>query len=623
MAAMGFVLRVCIVISLVVQAVVSSSCTSAGPSVQAATPDNLLLVTIDTIRADRVGIYGHAAARTGALDGLARSGVRFTQVYAPAPITLTSHATLMTGLNPPSHGARHNGMRVRDDAPTLAAAFAAAGFKTAAFVSAFPLTSRFGLARGFTTYDAALPRQEDGRPLNERPDAATADAAVRWLGANRDSRFFLWHSPACMRRDGDARDSSTTMLERYDAEIAESDRQVGRLIDTLGETRARTLVVVAGDHGEAFGEHGEIGHSVFVYDVTLRVPLIMSGPGVPDTGRQVEEPVGLVDVAATARALFGQAAVPGDGIDLRSLVSGGRVAPRALYAESFAPLIDFGWSPLRSIRAGTRKYIAVPRPELYDMASDAAESRNRVGEAPEEAVRLATAVDAITAASLSTPISIDPEAAARLGSLGYVSSNRSVRVQKPGPDPKDRIAVAGRLAAVTSGEVPAERLVATLEDLLREEPENPQAELRLGVALAERGQCDRADVHLRRAIASNLPTADPFISLAFCLQQQGDYPRAVQTLRDAKRREPGNAIVDANLGIMAFEAGRMDEAIEELAAAVEHDPDLHQARFFLARAYARSGQRAAAEAQARTLLERLPATAPQRKEVERLVAALR
>ena len=169
----------------------------------AATPDNLLLVTIDTIRADRVGIYGHAAARTGVLDGLARSGVRFTQAYSAAPITLTSHATLMTGLNPPSHGARHNGMRVRDDTPTLGAAFAAAGFKTAAFVSAFPLNPRFGLARGFTTYDAALPRQEDGgrstsgrmRRPRMRPSCGFGQTETR-------ASFFGCTSSARTRRTG-------------------------------------------------------------------------------------------------------------------------------------------------------------------------------------------------------------------------------------------------------------------------------------------------------------------------------------------------------------------------------------------------------------------------------------
>jgi choline-sulfatase len=616
-------------LALIVLAASGSGCapgsSTRAPRTADAHPRNLLLVTIDTLRADHVGSYGHVSAKTPAFDDLARAGVRFKNVFAPAPITLTSHATLMTGLNPPAHGARHNGIRLRDEVPTLAVALAAQGFATGAFVSAFPLDRRFGLARGFAAYDDRLPRRHDGGSANERQGSVTVDAALTWLEGHRGSRFFLWvhlfepHAPY-----GDQNNAATSPIERYDGEIAEADRQLARLVGALGGARSSTLVVATADHGEAFGEHGEVGHSVFVYDTTLRIPLVMNGPGVPSDGRTVDAIVGLVDLAPTLAAMLQVPSIQGDGIDLRPAIEGKPLPDRGLYAESFAPFVDFGWSPLRTWREGRWKYIAAPQPELYDLADDPQELRNALLQERVEGARLAARVEAIAPAALAQSPVPDRETAARLGSLGYVSLQHRTNADTSAlPDPKDRKAIAARLAEVTSGEVSKERLVPVLEALLRDDPGNPHAELRLGVALTDRGDCEAADGHLRAAIRSGLPTADPFISLAFCHRQRGATDAASRALVEADRLEPGNPVVAANLGLMAFDAGRMDEAIARLGAAVERDPDLHEARFFLARAYARSGQRAAAQEQAAALLARLPASAPQRPEVERLVAALK
>ncbi|MGH9313870.1 MAG: sulfatase [Vicinamibacterales bacterium] len=243
----------------------------AGPAAS-----NLLLVTIDTLRADAVGAYGASSARTPALDALAAEGVRFDRAFAPTPITLPSHASLLTGLYPPGHGARHNGIAMRADVPTLATSCEKAGLATAAFVSAFPLDRRFGLARGFGQYGDRFPRGPDMRPLNERPGSSTVDQAIGWLVARgfsrvsdktslkaRATRFFLWvhlfepHAPYGNPRDG------RPAIDRYADEVAEADRQVARLLEALGPAKPTTLVIAAGDHGEAFGEHGEIGHSIF------------------------------------------------------------------------------------------------------------------------------------------------------------------------------------------------------------------------------------------------------------------------------------------------------------------------------------------------------------------------
>jgi len=265
---------------------------AAPPADNSRVARNVLLITIDTLRADRVGAYGYSAARTPALDALARSGVRFDAAYAAAPITLTSHASLMTGRYPPGHGARHNGMRVDSRIPTIADVLAQQGFATAAFIAAFPLDRRFGLSKGFQIYSDRMPRGEDGRPANERPGRMVVDEAMDWIGGHLHQRFFVWvhlfepHAP--YGNPADPSEARRPVAVRYDDEIAEADRQMGRLIDALGDSRHDTLIVAAADHGEAFGEHGEISHSVFTYDTTLRVPLLVAGPGVP-AGQTVEQ----------------------------------------------------------------------------------------------------------------------------------------------------------------------------------------------------------------------------------------------------------------------------------------------------------------------------------------------
>ncbi len=588
---------------------------------------NLLLVTIDTLRADRVGAYGLAAAHTPALDALARDGARFDRAYAPAPLTLPSHASLLTGLYPPGHGSRDNGIGINGTVPTLATRLHDAGFQTAAFVSAFPLDRRFGLARGFDVYDDRMPRGPDGAPENERPGRDTVRAARAWLDAHRAGRFFLWvhlfepHAPYAPPGAGPAL-ASAPPIARYDAEIAVADTLTGEIVSALGDAAPTTLVVVAGDHGEAFGEHGEVAHSIFVYDTTLRVPLLVRGPGVA-AGRVVADPVDLVDVAPTVLQRLGVAALDADGVTLSPALAGAALAPRALYAESFAPLVDFGWSPLRSMRDGRWKYIAAPRPELYDVVADPGETRNLAGQRPQEARDLAARVDRISGPELPAAAAADPEAASRLRALGYVGGGRAGAGGGPRPDPKDRIAVAARLAEVTSGEATGREAIRLLEQVLADDPRNPQAHLRLGYLRLDDGDCARATPHFDAAIASGLPSADPYLGLARCQVTAGRASAAATTLRQALAVEPGNAVVEANLGLLALDGNAVGLAAQYLRQAVDHDPDLLEARFALARALARLGRRQEAAAEARELLGRLPAGAPQRPEVERLLSVLR
>ena len=595
---------------------------AAGCGAPAPLAKSVLVITIDTLRADHVGAYGAPGARTPTLDMLAREGARFDRAWAPAPITLPSHASLFTGRYPPGHGARHNGMAVEQSVPTLATLFKAAGFATAAFVSAFPLDRRFGLARGFDVYDDTLPRAADGRPLNERPGADTVDRALAWLQLHRDERFFVWvhlfepHAPY-----GNPR-AEAAVQTRYDDEIAVADREAGRLLAALGPAVSSTLVVAAADHGEAFGEHGEIGHSMFVYDTTLRVPLMLRGPGVPP-GVVVREDVSLVDVAPTAVALTGIASMQADGLSLAGVVAGQPLAERQLYAESFAPLLDFGWASLRAVRDGRWKYIAAPQPELYEIEQDHVEGTNRLREAPQEAARLDARVASWSGAELAGDGPVGAEASARLRSLGYLGGASAGAPVGPRPDPKDRIAIASQMATVTSGEVSGARLIATLEAVLRDDPQNPQAHLRLGFAEVERDRCAQAEPHFIAALRAGVPSADAGLGLATCLGRRGDLKGAAGALEAARRAEPGNPVVTANIGILALREGRLADAIRELRAALLVEPRLQEARFVLARALARSGDRQGAASEASNLLNQMTFDAPQRAEVERFLLAVK
>jgi arylsulfatase A-like enzyme/Flp pilus assembly protein TadD len=555
--------------------------------------------------------------------------VRFDRAYAAAPITLPSHATILTGRYPPGHGSRHNLIAVDSKVPTLPAILRNRGFATAAFIAAFPLDHRFGLSRGFDVYGDRLPRDLTGRPLNERPGREVVDEAIVWLKRETATaaprRFFLWvhlfepHAPY-----GDPRKTpGRSAIDRYDDEIAIADEQVGRLLQVVRSAAPDTAVVFASDHGEGLGEHGELTHSLFIYDTTLRVPLVMAGPAIP-RGIVVSGRVGLVDVMATAMKTLGLATVDTDGIDLTPAFGGARLPSRELYAESFAPLFDFGWSPLRSVRSSQWKLIAAPRPELFDVDRDPAESRDLAAANAREASALESRVDRYSSADLPAgQQGIDLEAAGRLRALGYVSGGGTNVAAASRPDPKDRRELAARFAQIASGELSNVALRHALEAILREDPKNPQANLRLGWALLDAGRTREAEPHFAAAVAGHAPSADPYLGLAACQTARGDLAAALRTLGEVGPTDRQNPVVLANVGVVEMQLGHLEAAVAALAHAVADDPEFSEARFNLARAYARAGRFDAAEREGVELLSRLTADAPQRPEALRLVAAVR
>jgi arylsulfatase A-like enzyme len=333
-------------------------------------PHDLVLISIDTLRADRLGSYGRQGAGTPHLDRLARSGARFSDAMAPAPITLPSHASLFTGLDPSRHGVRHNGLYALDErAQTLAERLRDAGFRTGAFVASVALAARHGLDQGFERYTEPGGDQSRGLFfLAERPAQQVNRDALAWLDELATSeRVFLFvhymepHAPF----EPPEPELSRFAGDRYQAEIAASDRALGELLAHLA-ARGRlrhALVAVVGDHGESLGEHGELSHGIFVYQSTLHVPLILAGPGVPPS-RVVDEPVSLIDLMPTLLAAAGLEEDQ-DGRSLWPALRGESLGPRALYGESFAPRLDFGWSELRVWRRGAEKWTtsssAIPR----------------------------------------------------------------------------------------------------------------------------------------------------------------------------------------------------------------------------------------------------------------------
>lgn len=534
----------------------------------AQSPRSLLLVTIDTLRADRVGAWGDAEARTPTLDRLAREGTRFARAYTPVPITLPAHASLMTGLLPPAHGVRGNGGFALPGGepgapPTLAEAAAARGLATAAFVGAFPVAARFGLARGFDHYDDAFGRAEGVHyEFAERPASAVVQAATAWLRAHPGPAF-VWvhlfdpHAPYAPPAAFAGRDP-------YRGEVAAVDAALAPLLSAWDARPEPALVAVTADHGEAFGEHGEESHSLFLYDTTLHVPLLIRGPGIA-AGRVVEAAVGLEDVAATLLARLG----PGPRLPGADLLAA-ELAPRGLYAETLAPQHDFGWSPLRAWREGGLKYVRAPRPELFDVRADPAEAHDlapaRAADVARLEARLAASLQAL--GERESRRGPDAAAAERLRALGYVQGPQAAG---SGADPKDRKEVALRIARAAGPFASHDAAAAAYAEIAALDPDNPLVNLRLGDALLRAGRPAEALAPLRRVTRGRPRSAEPWVGLATACAALGRLDEASAALDEALRLDPADAQAHFNRGELARAAGDPAAARRHYEAAL-HDP---------------------------------------------------
>ena len=548
----------------------------AGSAVPGGAP-SVVLLTLDTTRADSLGCYGATRAKTPNLDALAARGTRFARAITAAPLTLPAHCTLFTGLDPPFHGVRDNGTaRLPPTLPTLASVLRSRGYSTAAFVSSRVLDRRFGLDRGFQTYDdrmAAERQGEHGYP--ERNAEAVTSAALSWLARLPKARpYFLWvhyydpHSPYAPPGGG----SGASVEQRYAGEVAYMDREIGRLLAALPRP-ADTLIAAVGDHGEMLGEHGEKDHGVLLYRGSLEVPLILAGPGLP-RGTVVNAAAGTRALPATALALVGATEAGRQfGPALPGLSIAGRTDGSAdpIYSESWMPATAYGWSPLRAASDSRWRFVLAPRPELYDFVSDPGETRNLVNERAREVERLRSFLAELERRSgraKAPEAKPPPDVVAALRSLGYLSGSSPPRAKSL--DPKDGVRMLEELDRANEAMVagrPGEAL-PILEDLVRRSPGNVPFLARLSDAYSVVGRADDAVATLREAITLNPRLDFLHLHLANTYKLLGRLPQARAEFQAAIALNPRLSPAWLGLGELAKRTGQPAEERRLLERAV-------------------------------------------------------
>jgi arylsulfatase A-like enzyme/Flp pilus assembly protein TadD len=603
---------------------------------------NVLLVTIDTLRADHVGAYGSARGLTPTIDRLAAEGLRFATTYAHVPLTLPSHTTLMTGSYPFVNGVRDNGsFRFDGRRATLAGTLQAAGYRTGAFVAAFVLDARFGLNAGFDVYDDKYGSRPAGGELSvlERPADKVLGAAVSWITERGDEAarpWFAWahlydpHEPYDPPEPFRTRYSS----DRYSGEIAFADTQLGTALEQLAQRGqlTHTLVVVAADHGESLGDHQERTHGLFAYDSTLRVPLVLWAPRVIQPG-VIKEVARLVDVMPTVLDLVGIAASAPNGRSLRPFLGGDdpdhRFDDPGSYFEALNANLTRNWAPLAGLVSGGFKLIDLPIPEFYDLGADPGERSNLYARRQEAAKPLERKLDALRAdapAATSTPV--DPETVQRLRSLGYVVAPvaRPARSFTARDDPKTLVALNSQLdealdALKAGNAVVAERI---LTSLIAARSDFTVAYDRLALLYRDTGRLQQALATLEAASRDGVADAALLAALGGYLQEAGDFNRSAATLQaalklnpaemeayeklgvtytrmgryaDAHRMfghmlsvAPNSATTYNNLGSLYLTERRDADAVESLTRAIAIDPAMANAHNGLGVAYARQGR---------------------------------
>jgi arylsulfatase A-like enzyme/Tfp pilus assembly protein PilF len=552
----------------------ADSAAKGGPIVETGRDQNVLMITIDTLRADVLGTYGGHAS-TPNIDALASQGARFDFAHAHAPLTLPSHVSIMTGLYPFEHGIRDNsGYRVPHTLATLASRLRAEGFATGAFVGGFPLAAQFGLDVGFDEYDDRFGKTQGPDELRfaERPAAAVVAPAREWI-ARQHGRWFAWvhvYDPHAPYRPPSPFDREYAS-DLYAGEVAYTDFALGPLLDTVRRSASApagrpTVVIVTADHGESRGDHGEATHGVFAYEPTLHVPLVIAQVGAhfgvgAGSGRRIAAATRHVDILPTVLELVAAPAAQGiAGRSLRDLLDGHveGETERPSYFEAMSAALNRGWAPLRGLIVGRTKYIDLPIPELYDLSSDPREEANLAGR---DRTRLAMFDARLKALNANLPGARRPESpdvAARLRSLGYVSGTSALKIRyTERDDPK------------------------TLVDI-------DQALVR-AVDLIERGHVSDAIEAYRRILQQRPDMSVASLHLAFLYWKIGDAQSAIATLRLARDAGARNVSVDTELGLYLAETGAAQEAIpllEHAAAGDQPDVDAVNA---LGVAYARAG----------------------------------
>ncbi len=570
---------------------------------------SVILVTIDTLRADHVGAYGAGLARTPALDALAGEGARFDRCVAQVPLTLPSHTSLLSSTYPPFNQVRDNGGFQAPAALTLLSeVLQGRGMATAAFIGAFVLHNKWGLAQGWDLYSDRFDPARYGRILleNEKRADEVLGEARQWLERIGGRRFFAWihlydpHSPY----DPPPPYPRGTPRAASRGEVEYTDAELGKFIAFLKEKGLyeRTLIVVAADHGEGLGDHGEDGHGMFLYETTVRVPLIVRAPR-PFAARTVPRTVELVDVAPTILEML---AVPAprewQGRSLWPQLDGRDAGGEGeAYSETFYPRFHFGWSPLQSFHRGALKYILAPRDELYDLGRDPGESRDLVGDPRRRELR-GRLLDFVSRRSRNALRSaagsrLSPEDQRRLAALGYLSGEVRVDESRPLADPKDKIGVGNSIsrASALMEQKRFEDAAVLLEKLAREEPELADAWSLLGNVNLKRKRRQEALEAFRRALALKPDNNFLMINVVKTLATSGELDAAAEENLAFLKVFPDDPALLEELGHIRMLQRRPDEALPLLRRAIAIDPAAPQAYNQAGEALILKGDYAAAE----------------------------
>ena len=551
---------------------------------------HVLIVTLDTLRADRVGVYGYSNARTPVLDALASRGARFASATTTVPLTLPAHSSLFSGAFPGGHGVRDNtGFYVEDRITTLAEVFKGRGYRTGGFVGAFVLDGRWGISQGFDEYFDEFDLSEDvgpGLDSIQRPGNEVVDRALAWLGQADSRPWFAWvhlydaHTPyrapvELAAQFPDTRDGA------YDAEVAFVDQQVGRLVEALrtAGTLDDTLVVVLADHGEQLGEHGEQTHGFFIYDAAVQIPLIMAGPGIER--RVVTDQVRIVDVMPTLLDLIGiEIPESVQGTTLRPALSGQPVELLAL-AETWYPRYHYGWSQLTAVRDGQFKFILAPRRELYDLTKDPREQHNIAATDPVRADAFERGLRALLAQTTrseaaSKPQSVPADVEQRLRALGYLSggSARNLEERRRG-DPKDTVALYNLLlrAGEDSEAGDYEAAAAKVKEALAADPEIIEAHSRLGNIYTKAGKHADAVAAYKRALALDPEHLQSTYNLALAYRALGQIDEAIVGFERTQQLDPRSGRAHFQLGDIYMQRGDPAKALDVLTKGLTLDVD--------------------------------------------------
>ena len=551
---------------------------------------NVLLITVDTLRADHVGAYGYAPAQTPNMDRLAEEGALFQNAIAVIPLTLPSHSSIMTGVNPYVHGVRDNGGFYLDEkSETLAEVLKSKGFRTGGFISAFVLDRRWGIAQGFEEYfdnfELSKFKMVSMDSVQRRGDE-TLQKTMEWMDRHKSERFFAWmhlYDPHTPYDPPEPFRSSITRKDAigfYDGEVAYSDNLIGRIREYLEKNQLldTTLVILTSDHGESLGEHSESAHGFFIYDATVHVPLIIRMPGAGP--QKIKDQVRGIDLFATICEAAGVECNSGAGTSLMPLVRGESWGKRLVaYSESYYPRFHYGWSELKALRTNDYKYIDAPEREFYRLSEDSGELRNHYKQEEKRAKPFETELATMLAnfKTVQGPQTMDDDSLEKLQALGYIGYVAQTHTSESGvlPDPKLKIHLYNRIklaqGASAEGKIP--EAFQNIQQVLKEDDKILEAHLVLGNLYQKEKKYPEARSSFQNALKYNPDYISAIFALARVYKDEGNYPAAKEGFQLLIQKDPKDSKAYFALAEIALAEKDFEQSLSYLKKVVEIDPD--------------------------------------------------